>query len=500
MFHKKSAVYDCYISGDVSYKPFISSEAEVIEIDLDGTEEYMVLACDGLWDAVTEEELPRLVYNFLLESNNNRHAVAKYLVQYAKDNESTDNISVIVVFFRDTLMEPVADVGFFNFLSGDSQGPKGSGENNDGSSGGDKSSTSDKKGDNSQGLQQRDDLSGGKNQERQFDHGPEQEIELEEAEDEGGPSETWDSAPYQKDSSCLRPLNLNNPEIMIDISAINAQSKEQSEYVPTESSDLGEQKEEDLDCYGVFNTRLLDGPIDLSIIEDHNSSFLLKDIADSVYNEKIPRESENNNFSKFSVEKLQDLQQVDQVIEVDNLAPSKHDKKVKKVKTEVQRSRKDPRKKGQGKSPVCWAFTGRNQASVQNHRLNMAAKTHKGSNPTPGELTLANKAPPKLPEKFPNKFAQLFSSTENVHEIANMTLSHGKLESLPPPRPKVHSNSLTNLQGFTVFGSKASVQSESQKFQTRLRPRKPLKPITSVVYETPPTPFVSNKLHWARQQ
>ncbi|XP_045172547.2 protein phosphatase 1F-like [Mercenaria mercenaria] len=507
--------------GDVGYKPFISSDAEVLEIELDGTEEYMVLACDGLWDVVTEEELPQLVFNFLLESNNDRHGVAKYLVQYAKDRESMDNISVIVVFFRDTVTEPVADAGFFNFLAGDSQGSNGSGGNSDSNSGGDNSNASNRRGGNSNGLQQQRDLSGGNisGQQRLFVFSPEDEEGWNGqfdtsgnnvAEEDSESSDTHDNEAYHKDISGLRPLNLTNPEIMVDISTDgvwdrdnNAQSKQRSGDVFTETVEHKDTnqvkspyKEEDLDSYGVFNTRLVDGPIDLSIIDDQNSSYLLKDIADSVYNNTTGRKLENSYQGKNNENyiKLPELHHGEQ-----ELSARHNRKKVKKVKSEGVRTRRDPRKKGQASSPVCWAFTGKNQASVQNHRLNMAAKANKGSHPTPGELNLANKAPPRLADKSTHKFAQVYSSTENVHEIANMTLSHGKLESLPPPRPKISSNSLSNLSGFTVFGSKASLQTESQKFQTTLRTRKPLKPITSVVYETPPTPFVSNKLHWARQ-
>lgn len=504
--------------GDVGYKPFISSEAEVLEIDLDDTVEYMVLACDGLWDVVTDEELPRLVYNFLLENNNDRHGVAKYLVQYAKENESQDNISVIVVFFRDTISEPSADGSLFNFLGGDSQGLNDSGENTGRNSDGDNSGSAEQKGQRSQGQQKNSDRSDGseKNQKRQFDHAPEENMAMcEEGKKASGPHEILNNQSYQEDSRGLRMLNHTSPEIMIDFSVdnanfevYNAQKTEQYENNFSNCSDHGELnqgytfgKEEDLDCYGVFNTRLLDGPIDLSIIDDQNSSYLLKDIADSLYNQDMLRRSENHYHTKNTLEKdrIKDLQPIELgPIGIVNSGLQKDTKKVKKVKYEGQRSRKKPGKKDKGLSPVFWAFTGRNQASVQNHRLNLAAKSHKESNPTLGEETLACKAPPKLIDKS-NKLAQLWSPTENVHKIANVTLSHGKLESLPTSRVK-ESKTMPSLPAFTLFGSKASFQKESQKFHTTLRPRKPLKPITTVVYETPPTPFVSSKIHWARQQ
>ena len=517
--------FNSFISGDVGYKPFISSDAEVLEIDIDGMEDYMVLACDGLWDVVTEEELPQLVYNYLLESNNDRQGVAKYLVQYAKENESMDNISVIVVFFRDTISEPVADTGLFNFLAGDSQGSNGSGDNNDSNSGdrnANNADASNKKGGNSND-QQTGNLSGGNisGQQRLFVFSPDDQDEFTGpyvSSGTGGThrlkeySDTLDNESYLNDNSGLRPGNLAKHEIMLDIRTqyprntdndINAQTRQYSEEEIRESieQEIADyvkipKEDDDLDSYGVFNTRLVDGPIDLSMLDDQNSSYLLKDIADSVYNQTAGRKNEHF-FASKSNENLLRLPGLNH-LEHDLSTPHKR-KKPKKVKAESQRSRRDSRKKGQTSSPVCWAFTGKNQASVQNHRLNMAAKAHKGSNPTPGELTLASKAPARHSDRSLSKFAQVYSSTENVHDIANITMPHGKLESLPAPKPKLSSNNLSSLTGFTIFGSRAGLQTESQKFQTTLKTRKPLKPITSVVHESPPTPFVSNRLHWARQ-
>ncbi|KAL4223701.1 Protein phosphatase 1E [Mactra antiquata] len=486
--------------GDVGYKPFISSDAEVLEMEMEGTEDYMVLACDGLWDAVTNEELPQLVFNYLRDNNNDRMGVAKYLVQYAKDNESMDNISVIVVFFRENIGEPVADAGFFNMMgSGDSQGSNESGENSDKSKG--DNSPNCGKGNNSSWQQ------GGSN-EKGDNSG------ITDAVDDLHDNDIEHNEEMLVDKSGLKPLNLVDIE-NVDSSRtddlVHAQNdKENSHlsYMERSNTDDSIEKEdtppvvEDLDQYGVFNTRLIDGPIDLSFVVDSNSSLLVRDIADSVYNQ-TQRLSERTGISMNSQVQVTPKSKKHRKTSTDDLdfspyfnqEPFKGKKKLKKiVKPGRSYPSRDKSRRGREKSPVYWAFTGNNRATVQNHRLNLALKGIKGSKPTLGELTLADKAPPRLSDRSNNKFAQQYSSTENIHEIANITLNHGRLEHLPPPRSKLSSKSMPNVSGLTIFGSKASLQTESEKFLTTLRPRKPLKPITTVIHDAPPTPFMSNKL------
>lgn len=53
------------ISGDLEYKPYVSAEPDVKAIPLDGTEDFLILACDGLWDFVSEQEAVNAVYNQL---------------------------------------------------------------------------------------------------------------------------------------------------------------------------------------------------------------------------------------------------------------------------------------------------------------------------------------------------------------------------------------------------------------------------------------------------
>ena len=84
----------------------ISSDADVVSFELDGSEDYMVLACDGAWDCICKENLPHIIYDHVQKNNGQCSTVAELLVKFASDNGSTDNISVIVVFFKEVLPDP----------------------------------------------------------------------------------------------------------------------------------------------------------------------------------------------------------------------------------------------------------------------------------------------------------------------------------------------------------------------------------------------------------
>ncbi|GAB0087386.1 PPM-type phosphatase domain-containing protein [Sergentomyia squamirostris] len=51
--------------GDVDYKPYVTSEPEIISIPLDGDEDFLIMASDGLWDHVKEDDAAITVYNMI---------------------------------------------------------------------------------------------------------------------------------------------------------------------------------------------------------------------------------------------------------------------------------------------------------------------------------------------------------------------------------------------------------------------------------------------------
>uniref|UniRef100_A0A3Q3XA17 Protein phosphatase 1E n=1 Tax=Mola mola TaxID=94237 RepID=A0A3Q3XA17_MOLML len=87
--------------GDSEHKPYICGDADHSVFPLDGSEDYLILACDGFWDTVSPEEAVRVVSDHLQENNGDTTMVAHKLVASARDAGSSDNITVIVVFLRD---------------------------------------------------------------------------------------------------------------------------------------------------------------------------------------------------------------------------------------------------------------------------------------------------------------------------------------------------------------------------------------------------------------
>ncbi|CAG0896738.1 unnamed protein product [Darwinula stevensoni] len=100
--------------GDQQYKPFVTGEPDVEEVGLDGTEDVLVLACDGLWDQVSFPQAVDIVYNHFQKHPRDVEGSSKALVQAARQRGSTDNITVILVCLRDPCLmaaPPAADPG-----------------------------------------------------------------------------------------------------------------------------------------------------------------------------------------------------------------------------------------------------------------------------------------------------------------------------------------------------------------------------------------------------
>jgi len=87
--------------GDIDSKPYISHIPEIFRLKLNKQDKFIVLACDGLWDVMNNQE----VVNFVLSNipsklqnntNNNNTNIAKKLAEHAIKKGSTDNVSVVI--------------------------------------------------------------------------------------------------------------------------------------------------------------------------------------------------------------------------------------------------------------------------------------------------------------------------------------------------------------------------------------------------------------------
>jgi len=82
--------------GDSSMKEFVVGSPYTTETELSEEDEFVILACDGLWDVAEDNEAVEHV-RFI---KNPKDAVEE-LVSYAKARYSNDNVTVVVVRFRD---------------------------------------------------------------------------------------------------------------------------------------------------------------------------------------------------------------------------------------------------------------------------------------------------------------------------------------------------------------------------------------------------------------
>jgi serine/threonine protein phosphatase PrpC len=81
--------------GDARLKPFVISEPRIVEGLLERDNDFVILACDGVWDVITPQDVIGIA-----RSAENPQEGAMLIKEKALDLGSTDNISVIVLDLR----------------------------------------------------------------------------------------------------------------------------------------------------------------------------------------------------------------------------------------------------------------------------------------------------------------------------------------------------------------------------------------------------------------
>ena len=82
--------------GDTSLKPFVSSEPRIVEGHLGKENDYAVLACDGVWDVLTNDDVMQIA-----RAANDPSRISEEISKKAIDHGSTDNITVIILDLRE---------------------------------------------------------------------------------------------------------------------------------------------------------------------------------------------------------------------------------------------------------------------------------------------------------------------------------------------------------------------------------------------------------------
>jgi protein phosphatase PTC1 len=78
--------------GDSSMKEFVVGSPYTTETELCVEDEFVIIACDGLWDVATDQTAVNKI-----RAMDNPQAASKFLVDYALQHGSQDNVTVIVV-------------------------------------------------------------------------------------------------------------------------------------------------------------------------------------------------------------------------------------------------------------------------------------------------------------------------------------------------------------------------------------------------------------------
>ena len=93
--------------GDLDALPYVSHKPDIFyDNKLKKNDKFIILGCDGLWDVIDNQD----AVNFILSNlnkinsknnqlNNNQNNISYLLANYAINKGSTDNISIIIIFF-----------------------------------------------------------------------------------------------------------------------------------------------------------------------------------------------------------------------------------------------------------------------------------------------------------------------------------------------------------------------------------------------------------------
>lgn len=81
--------------GDSSMKEFVVGSPYTTETELCDEDEFLVLACDGLWDVTSDQAAVELVREI-----DDAQEASQVLLQHALAHHTTDNVTVLVVRFK----------------------------------------------------------------------------------------------------------------------------------------------------------------------------------------------------------------------------------------------------------------------------------------------------------------------------------------------------------------------------------------------------------------
>lgn len=96
--------------GDRAERPAVSAEPEISILTRHATDEFLILATDGLWDVWESEDAVHLVHRLLESEEVDRDSIAQYLVEEALRRGSHDNITVIILWMNESEEPPLPEI------------------------------------------------------------------------------------------------------------------------------------------------------------------------------------------------------------------------------------------------------------------------------------------------------------------------------------------------------------------------------------------------------
>jgi len=81
--------------GDTSMKEFVVGSPYTTETPLGANDEFLILACDGLWDVASDQKAVDLV-----RDTQDCDEAAKILMEFALNEGTRDNVTVVFVRFN----------------------------------------------------------------------------------------------------------------------------------------------------------------------------------------------------------------------------------------------------------------------------------------------------------------------------------------------------------------------------------------------------------------
>ncbi|XP_037960008.1 protein phosphatase 1F [Teleopsis dalmanni] len=86
--------------GDFSVSAVIA-EPDIVDVEITAEHDFLVLATDGLWDHVAEQQVIDAIYTALAIAEQKVEDIPKILIDLAKKGDSQDNITVVIVFLKE---------------------------------------------------------------------------------------------------------------------------------------------------------------------------------------------------------------------------------------------------------------------------------------------------------------------------------------------------------------------------------------------------------------